>query len=184
MMAGLRYETQIPRPPTELEGFSYSDGPIFIAWPEAKLSIGKYCSIARNVRVFLGGNHQMHHISTFPFHWRIGSREPARGGTTKGDVVIGNDVWIGDSAVIMSGSQIGNGAVIGAYSVVAGKIPAYAVAAGNPARVRRYRFSLEVIVQLQELAWWDWPPERVAQAAEILESDDIKALIKFGRRAA
>jgi acyl-[acyl carrier protein]--UDP-N-acetylglucosamine O-acyltransferase len=98
---------------------------------------------------------------------------------TKGDIVIGNDVWIAGDAKIMSGVSIGDGAVIGANSLVAKDVPAYAIYAGNPARLIRMRFSDEDIKTLEELKWWDWPLEHIYAAMPILNSNDIQALKRY-----
>lgn len=91
----------------------------------------------------------------------------------KGEVKIGNDVWCGAHAVIMSGVKIGNGAVIGAFSVVRRDIPPYAIAIGNPARIAGYRFSPEKIEQLEQIAWWDWPLDKIKKELPILHSGEI-----------
>jgi hypothetical protein len=98
---------------------------------------------------------------------------------TKGDITIGNDVWIAGDAKILSGVTIGDGAVIGANSLVAKDVPAYAIYAGNPARLIRMRFSDEDIKTLEELRWWDWPLEHIAGAMPILNSSDIAALKRY-----
>jgi virginiamycin A acetyltransferase len=163
------------------KGNSYSDGPIIQEFRnnDAELIIGKYCSIAANLRVFLGGNHRTDWISTFAFPEFFGFGHAPGQPYTKGDVVIGNDVWIGDSVTIMSGVTIGHGAVIGAKSVVVSDIDPYAIAAGNPARVRKFRFAAGEIKDLLELAWWDWPVEKVIGAHTILQSGYLNKLFEF-----
>lgn len=155
--------------------------PMIRWWGErANLSIGKYCSIADDVEIFLGGNHRTDWISTYPFSvfrkWT-----DARGVTghpsTRGNVTIGNDVWLGAGCVILSGVTIGNGAVIGCRSVVSRDVPAYAVVAGNPAIVVRMRFSAEEINRLQACAWWDWEPSRVANNVKQLLSTDVQGFL-------
>ncbi|HWB59826.1 MAG TPA: CatB-related O-acetyltransferase [Chthoniobacteraceae bacterium] len=150
-------------------------------WGEpATLKVGAYCSIAVDVKIFLGGNHRIDWITTYPF---TVFRESAKGikghPATKGDVIIGNDVWIGAGAIILSGVSIGNGAVIGAYSVVTKDVPPYGIAAGNPAKFIRYRFSEADIATLEQLAWWDWPDAKIDAAMPLLLAGNVAALRDF-----
>ena len=113
------------------------------------LHIGKFCSIADDVKILLGGEHNYHLGSTYPFdNLLIRFKELGPSVKTKGDIHIGSDVWIGYGSIILSGVTIGDGAVIGAGSVVAKDIPPYAVAAGNPARVIKSRFSPKVVQEI------------------------------------
>jgi acetyltransferase-like isoleucine patch superfamily enzyme len=146
------------------------------------LTIGKYCSIARNVIIFLESEHRTDWISTYPFPvlWKEAEGIPGHP-TTKGDVVIGNDVWIGFSTTILSGVTIGDGAAVGASSVVNRDVPPYAIVAGNPARIVRYRFDEETIQKLLQIRWWDWPNEKVKGNIHLICSDSIDVFIKkFG----
>jgi virginiamycin A acetyltransferase len=156
---------------------TYGEGNIKIMFgTQGRLSIGKACSIAPDITVFLGGNHRTDWITTYPFRGNDVTQT-----ATKGDVVIGNDVWIGQGTVIMSGVTIGNGVVIAAYSVVTKNVPAYAVVAGNPAEVKKLRFTLRVIEMLEEIAWWDWPDEKLQPAMPILQSNDVEALFQYAK---
>ena len=140
----------------------------------ASLKIGNYCSIGPNVTILLGGEHRFHWISAYPFNKIFKENAHLIGHPySKGNVVIGNDVWIGTGAIILSGVEIGNGAIIGAGSVVRKKVPSYSVVAGNPAEVLLYRFNKETINKLEEIAWWDWPEKKVKEMASILMSDKI-----------
>jgi acetyltransferase-like isoleucine patch superfamily enzyme len=125
----------------------------------ANLTIGKFCSIANEVEIYLGGNHRTDWITTFPFGQiyksALGRHDIEGHPATKGDVIIGNDVWIGGKATIMSGVTVGDGAVIGARAVVTKDVPPYAIVAGNPASVKRVRFEPQIIERLLELRWWD-----------------------------
>lgn len=147
----------------------------------ADLTVGKYCSIGDRITVMLGGNHRVDWISTFPFSiisWEDLGPIPNIN-ATKGDVIIGNDVWLGQDTFILSGVTIGDGAVIGARSVVTKSVGAYEIWAGNPARFRKERFTQADKDFLMRLKWWDWPDERVHRAAKILMSGDFAALRVF-----
>jgi len=151
---------------------TYGEPKVYSWNDETKLIIGKYCSIAEGVVFLLGGEHRMDWISTYPFsafsqEWPSAASivgHPA----TKGDIKIGNDVWIGHGALILSGVKIGDGAVIGAGSVVTKDVENYAVVAGNPARFVKYRFDLETRKYLCNLTWWNWTHEKVSQNVELL----------------
>jgi virginiamycin A acetyltransferase len=140
-----------------------------------KLLIGKFCSIAHGAEFILnGGNHQTSALSTYPFEifggdW-AGSME-GRQYPHKGDIVIGNDVWIGYRAVIMPGVSVGDGAIIAACAVVTKDVPPYAIVGGNPAQIIRKRFSEEQIARLQELKWWDWPLEEITRRVKELSAE-------------
>ena len=150
-------------------------------WGEgADVKVGSFCSIADNVTIFIGGNHRTDWVTTYPFGhinknvfpWH-GKGHPA----TKGDVVIGNDVWIGSGSTILSGIRIGDGAVIAANSVVVKDIPAYAIVGGNPAKVLKMRFSRKQIDKLLQNPWWELPDSRINDLIPLLCSNDIEALI-------
>lgn len=144
---------------------------------DATLKIGAFCSIAADVGIFLGGNHHPEWVTTFPFGAMWREHDNPEQPSSRGDVVIGNDVWIGREAVIMSGVTIGDGAVIGAGAVVAKDVPPYAIAVGNPARVIRHRFPPEIVEKLLQIRWWDWPDERLRRAAGMMQSPDIQGFI-------
>lgn len=148
----------------------------------ATLRIGAFCSIAKGVQIFLGGEHRTEWITTFPFPVFWKSALHIRGHPkTKGDVQIGNDVWIGQNAMLLSGVTIGDGAVIAAGAVVAGDVEPYTIVAGNPARLIRQRFSNEVIAQLLEIKWWTWSDKELEPILPILLSENIQALIQYSR---
>jgi acetyltransferase-like isoleucine patch superfamily enzyme len=157
--------------------------PRVVSWGEGTtLMIGKYCSIATNVIIFLGSEHRTDWISTYPFPFLWDEAKSIKGHpSTKGDVVIGNDVWIGFGATILSGVTIGDGAAIGACSLVIRDVPPYAIVAGNPAQVIRHRFDAETVQKLLRIKWWDWPDEKVKENVHLICSDSIHAFIKkFG----
>jgi acetyltransferase-like isoleucine patch superfamily enzyme len=143
--------------------FSYGL-PTFRMWhPDERIEIGAFCSIAQDVLILGGGEHRLDWVSTFPFRIAFGDPEAERDGhpASKGPTIIGNDVWIATRATILSGCRIGHGAVVGAGAVVSGVVPPYSIVAGNPARVVRSRFDTPVIESLLQIAWWDWPIERI-----------------------
>lgn len=161
----------------------YSYGVPRVVFPDGKLKIGKFCSIAWNVTIYLGGNHRLDRIALYPFS-PLDGRWPEAAGlekplTTKGDVTIGNDVWIGSDVIILSGVTIGDGAIIGAGSVVTGDVEPFTVVAGNPAKFITKRFSDEVIEKLLEVRWWDWPEEKIRRNTHVLCSGDIEKLLEI-----
>lgn len=129
----------------------------------AKVIIGNYCSIGPEVTVITGGIHPINRISTFPFkiQWHLDGRYEDGMPYTKGDVVIGSDVWIGTGVIILSGVHLGHGSVIAAGAVVTKDVPQYAVVGGNPAKLIKYRFNDERISELLEMKWWEWDKEQI-----------------------
>jgi acetyltransferase-like isoleucine patch superfamily enzyme len=121
--------------------------------------MGAFCSIVKGVTILLGGEHHTEWVTTFPFPvlWRA-ARQIRGHPKTKGEIIIGNDVWIGQDALILSGVTIGDGAVIAARAVVTKNIEPYSIVAGNPARVIRKRLLEEAIARLLAVAWWAWTP--------------------------
>jgi len=163
----------------------YTYGIPTVLYPDGDLRIGRFCSIADNVTVFLGGDHHLDWISLYPFDPKHPSWRQARRGSpclvSKGDVTIGNDVWIGSGATIMPGVTIGDGAAIGAGSVVTRDVEPYTIIAGNPARPIRKRFSEADIGRLLEIRWWDWPENRIRRSIPVLCSGDVDALEEIAR---
>jgi virginiamycin A acetyltransferase len=153
--------------------------PRVLSWGEGtKLCVGRFCSMAENVVILLGGEHHVDWVSTYPFNILFTDATVFSGHPhTKGDVVIGNDVWIGRDALILSGVTVGDGSVIGARSVVTHDVPPYAIVAGNPARLVRFRFSEHTCEALQQIAWWNWPLSKIKEAWPLLLSQDIEEFI-------
>lgn len=145
------------------------------------LQIGPFCAIATGVRIFMNGaNHAMGGFSTFPFEifegWRDGFDPSIYEAGNRGDTVIGPDVWIGHDAFVLPGARIGAGAVIGARAVVSGTVPPYSVVAGNPAALVRSRFSADTVRALLDVAWWDWPIERITRHLGAIRGADLATL--------
>lgn len=145
-----------------------------------KLMIGKFCMIASGVEFIMNGaNHLVDAVSSFPFAIFGGDWADAMAGKTypnRGDIIVGNDVWIGYNATILSGVKIGDGAIIGAKSVVTSDVPPYSIVAGNPARIIRKRHDDATIERLLTLAWWDWDLEKLTRNVHLLTGNDVDAL--------
>ena len=150
-------------------------------WGEkSKLKVGNFCSISGEVKILLGGNHRTDWITTYPFSKLRDSAKHIHGHpATRGDVVIGHDVWIGLGAVILSGVNIGNGAVIGASAMVTKNVPAYSIVVGNPGEIIGTRFNAEEINILEELCWWFWNDEKLDASMNFLLNQDILSLKSF-----
>ena len=151
-------------------------------WNGDKLIIGKFCQIASGVEfVMNGANHQMNAISTYPFYTLEGwDMKPPEASDLpfKGDTVIGNDVWIGQNAVILPGVHIGDGTIIGANSVVGSNVEPYTIVIGNPARVLRKRFDDELIDIMLKFKWWDKSIEEINELIPILTCSDTEKVKK------
>lgn len=150
-----------------------------------RLVIGKFCSIACGAKfIFNSANHALGSLSTYPFpiffeEWGLGAEEEQIAGAwdNKGDIVIGNDVWLGYEAIVLAGVTIGDGAIIGARAVVNKDVPPYTIVGGVPAKPIRKRFEEEVIRRLLALKWWDWPRERIAANLTAIQQGEIEKII-------
>ena len=147
-----------------------------------RLIIGKFCSIACGAKfLFNSANHKMASLSTYTFplffeEWGLEKENVAQAWDQKGDIIIGNDVWIGFEAVILSGVTIGDGAVIGCRAVVTKDVPPYTIVGGVPAKPIRKRFDEETIKELQKIKWWDWPEEKIAGKIPAIQAGDLEEL--------
>ncbi len=148
-----------------------------------RLIIGKFCSIACGARfLFNSANHSLKSLSTYPFplffdHWGLDRNDVADAWDNKGDIIVGNDVWIGYEAVIMAGVTIGDGAVIAARAVVTHDVAPYEIVGGVPAKTIRSRFSNDTVAVLERLRWWDWPEDKIARNIGAIKSGRVDLLV-------
>ena len=144
--------------------------------------MGKFCSIACGaVFLFTSANHALGSLSTYPFpifftEWGLDGSRVTEAWDNKGDIVLGNDVWVGYEAVILSGVTIGDGAIIGARALVTQDVPPYTIVGGVPARPIRQRFPQETIAALQALGWWDWPVETIQRHLPAIQQGRLSDL--------
>ena len=189
-------------PRIEVGEYTYYDDPddalgfernaVLYAYGPERLIIGRYCALASGVRFIMpGANHADLGPSTFPFGifgepWTELTMDLVMGAPSRGDTVVGSDVWLGYRALVLPGVTIGHGAVVAAASVVASDIPPYAIVGGNPARVIRRRYEDEDVERLLRAAWWDWPVELVTEHARTIMSGTPAELerIALARRQA
>ena len=150
-----------------------------------RLIIGKFCSIACGAKfLFNCANHTLKSLSTYTFplfyeDWDLEKSNVATDWDNKGDIVIGNDVWIGYEAVVMAGVHIGNGAIIAARAVVTKNVPPYTIVGGVPARPIRKRFDEEVIQELETLQWWNWSAEKIRRCLAYIGNGDVNGLLQM-----
>ena len=148
-----------------------------------RLIIGKFCSIACGAKfLFNSANHTMASLSTYPFplffeEWELEKKNVTEAWNNKGDIIIGNDVWIGYEAVIMAGVHIGDGAIIAARAVVTKDVPPYTIVGGTPAKEIRKRFDQDVIEQLLILKWWDWPVDKIRSCLPYIRKGNMNELL-------
>lgn len=147
------------------------------------LTIGKFCSIACGAKfIFTSANHALRSDSTYPFpifyeEWGLDMKNVTDAWDNKGDITVGNDVWIGYEAVILQGVTIGDGAIIGARAVVTKDVPPYTIVGGVPAKKIRSRFDADTVRRLQDLRWWDWPREKIAENLAAIQSGRLTELL-------
>jgi len=171
----------------DIEVGDYSYGAPGIRWsPDQKrafsLRIGKYCSFAADIDIHVGrqGRHTTDFLSTYPIgmvHGTMKHGDVSAAHEGNLSVTIGSDVWIGRGSLVMAGVHIGNGAVVGARSLVNSDIPPYAIAVGSPAKVIRHRFTPEQVELLQKIRWWDFPADTLAANIDLFNKKDIEAVI-------
>jgi virginiamycin A acetyltransferase len=165
--------------PVDPTGFERNN--VLFHYGPGRLVIGRYCALARDVRFLMGAaGHDTAALSTYPFpmfggDW-LTDMAAFAGRPLRGDVVVGNDVWLGYRATVLPGVRIGDGAVVAAGAMVGSDVPPYGVVAGNPARLVRHRFGPEDVRRLLAVAWWSWPVEHVTRHVGALMASDIGAL--------
>ena len=150
------------------------------AHPDAMLAIGNYCSIAKNVQIFLGGNHRADWVTTyrFPIFFEL-AKHVQNSAITNGDIMIGSDVWLCQNTTILSGVNIGHGAVVANGAIVTKDVAPYEIVGGNPAKHIRWRFDEPTRTALLKSAWWDWPEDEVLSVVELLCSDNISTFLSY-----
>jgi virginiamycin A acetyltransferase len=187
----------ITAPTIEVGEYTYYDDPdrpeefetrnVLYGFGPERLVIGRYCALAEGVRfIMAAGNHPTLGPSTFPFgifggEWAEQTGDLVRAYESRGDTVVGSDVWLGYRSVVMPGVTIGHGAIVAACSVVVGDVPPYAVVGGNPARVLRIRFPEDEVAALLRAAWWEWPFALVTEHARAIMSGTAGELERIAR---
>lgn len=182
----------VTSPLIEVGEFSYYDDPddatsfetrnVLYHYGPEKLVIGRFCALGTGVRFLMNGaNHRMDGPSTFPFPSMGGSWadhfDLLTGLPNRGDTVVGHDVWFGYGATVLPGVRIGNGAIVGAGSVVTGDVPDYGIVGGNPARLLRTRYDARDVARLLDAAWWDWPLEHITAHVRTIMSGSVDDLV-------
>ncbi len=166
----------------EIGDHTYGRPKVRFAESGAKLTIGAYGSIADDVNIMLGGNHRTDFITTYPFGAMPALWPEAAGrndfAVSRGDVVIGHDVWLGSGCMILSGVTVGHGAVVAARAVVTKDVAPYAIVGGNPAQLIRMRFEADTVARLLATQWWDLPRQRIVALIPLLQGNDIKAFLR------
>ena len=153
-----------------------------------RLEIGKFCSIACGAKfLFTSANHALRSLSTYPFpiffdEWELDAKDIRSAWDNKGDIILGNDVWVGYEAVILSGVTIGNGAIIGTRAVVTKDVPPYTIVGGVPAKPLRRRFDDKTVERLLALRWWDWEEEKIKRHIAAIQAGNMEALCTDGER--
>lgn len=176
---GLKKDPLPPLPGVEIGRHTYglTKESFFVPHENVPVRIGSFCSVGPGVLFICAAEHRVDTATTFPIQFVNGKIRNAPGTVGKGPITVGHDVWIGARCIILGGVTIGNGAVIGAGSIVTRDIAPYAVAVGNPARVIRYRFAPDIIERLQALQWWNWSDELIRDRVELLTTAGVEQFL-------
>jgi len=153
----------------------------FYGDPKKYIEIGDYCSIGKNVTLFINENHSLDWVTTYPPQ-SLGIKDIRMYPKGKGKIIIKNDVWLAEGSTILSGVTIGDGAIIGANTLVTKDVPDYAIFCGNPGKVVKYRFNEDVIKRLLKIAWWDWPVEKIINHKHLLFSNNIEKFLGIAEK--
>jgi len=147
---------------------------------ECNVTIGGFCSIGPGVQIIAGGIHPPSWVSTYPFRikWQMNGAYEDGMPATKGNISIGSDVWLGTDVVILSGVSIGHGAIVATRSVVTHSVPPYAIVAGSPAKIVKFRFEDDNVKILLKIAWWDWDEAQIKEAVPLLSSGNVDMFIE------
>lgn len=177
------FEQKYPNMRYKSGEYSYGT-PTVLDWGEGKtLSVGKFCSFGPETVIYLGGNHRTDWVTTFPFTVLDPVAAGIRGHPqSRGDVVIGHDVWMGRASSILSGVKVGHGACIAAHAVVTKDVPPYAIVAGNPATIVKYRFDERQVKKLLQIKWWDFPIEDIRDLYPKLLSSSVDEFIAIAQK--
>lgn len=168
-----------PQYKNNISKYTYGFPRILKTEDRSQIKIGKFCSIAENVEIFLDGEHETQNISTYPFgYFKVFKTKKKYIAKSKGKVTIGNDVWIGDRVTILSGVNIGDGAVIGACALVNKDVAPYTIVGGVPAKIIRKRFDDETIEKLLKIKWWNWSDQKIQKNVELLKSNKFEQFYK------
>jgi len=165
----------------KIGAYTYGNPIILTFRKEDAVIIGKFCSIADDVQIVAGGEHKYDVVSTYPLRSRFIVKKEVDV-TAKGPITIGNDVWIGKRAIILSGVKIGDGSVVGAGAVVTKSVPPYAIVTGVPAKVSGFRFTQHQIEKLLEIAWWNWSLEKIIANVDFFYGNVDDFIAKFSQR--
>lgn len=168
-----------PKGIIKIGNFSFGNPKIFSWRTDDKLIIGKFCMFAHDVIILSGGEHDLSKITCYPMRKAFQKASGNVDSESKGSIIIGNDVWVGAGAIILSGVNIGDGAIVAAGAVVTHDVPAYSIVGGNPAKVIRFRFSEGQIAKLLSIGWWNWSERKIRENIDAFYGSIEEFIDKF-----